>query len=80
MEKNSYVLWFYGEPVVAMKINDNGTTKFMFCYSFSKFDAIGVDMEEMKESIEDFVKNKEERTVLSEDIEKYELVNLDEHA
>ena len=78
MEKKSFVLWFYGKAIVVIKIKEEDKIIFKFCYSFSDLEAIGVTEEEMKNSIEEFIRDKDERTVLSEDIENYDIVNLDD--
>ena len=78
MEKKNFVLWFYGKAIVVMKIREDNKIIFKFCYSFSDLEAIGVTEEEMKNSIEEFIRDKDERTVLSEDIENYDIVNLDD--
>ena len=75
--KENWVLWFYGEPIVAQKGEEDGKTNSLFCYSRSKFEEIGVTVDEIAKEIEEFVRNKDERTVMSVDIESYELVDLD---
>jgi hypothetical protein len=77
MEKKNFVLWFYGEPIVVQKRRGNGGIIFLFNYSFSKFEEFGLTKADMKMSIDGFIREKEERTVLSEDIENYRIINLD---
>ena len=77
MEKKNFVLWFYDEPIVVQKIRRNGEVIFLFSYSFSKFKELGFLEKDMKNSIDEFIKDKEDREVLSEDIDNYRIVNLD---
>lgn len=77
MEKKNFVLWFYDEPIVVQKIRRNRESLFLFNYSFSKFKELGFLEKDMKINIDEFIKNKEDRAVLSEGIENYRIVNLD---
>jgi len=78
MEKNQYILWFCEKPIVVIKEPEGEKTIFRFYCSYSKYSEIGITEADLQAAIEDFIKHKEERTVLSEDIEQYELINLDD--
>ena len=58
-------------------MEEDGKAIFLFCYSSATFKGIGVTDDEMISCIEEFIRDKDERTVLSEDIENFELVDLD---
>lgn len=79
MAKKNFVLWFYGQAIVVQKVEEDGKIIFLFCYSLREFQEIGLTENEMRNSVEEFVRDKEGRTVLNEDIERFELINLDEH-
>jgi len=77
MDKSNFIIWLCDKPIVVMKEKKGSEFIFQFYYSFTTFNDLGFSDEDMVDCIEKFILDKSERTVLSEEIKHWEIINLD---
>jgi len=76
---SKWVVWLCDTepiPVLKMQAND-GSVVFRFYVKTPNLVALGITKDEVCRYIESFVVNKCRRTVLSEDIERFEIIDMD---